>query len=168
MSDVGDRTRERGGGSTHKNASYEWAVLEFHDSCLHDDGVVRKAGAFNDYSKIDEFAALNISTQRAWVARFMKCYDPKNRSGKQQEVAGSNVEPQQEIVKSVRAENKRCGEGRYCGGGWKGEFRVETEGKCVKPLEADIPVLIVDDDGSGDLQSNGGDVGETSSGYKLR
>ncbi|OWY93099.1 Cysteine protease [Phytophthora megakarya] len=38
ITDPGDRMRQPGGGRKHKMASFEWAVVEFYDSCLLQDG----------------------------------------------------------------------------------------------------------------------------------
>ncbi|KAF4144062.1 Ulp1 protease family C-terminal catalytic domain-containing protein [Phytophthora infestans] len=48
--------REKGGGRKHKMETYEWAVIEYCDTCGREDGKVKREDVFDYCSRIEQFA----------------------------------------------------------------------------------------------------------------
>jgi hypothetical protein len=66
--------RVSGGGRKHKLTSYEFAVLDYYDTCLREEGKASRKEVL-DYCKTKpEFLLKEAGTQQVWVTRFIKRY----------------------------------------------------------------------------------------------
>jgi hypothetical protein len=55
----------------HKLTSYEMQILEYHDTCLREDGKVVHGDLVKYGRTIPDFAILNEGTQLSWISRFI-------------------------------------------------------------------------------------------------
>lgn len=56
----GDAKREKGGGRKHRMETYEWAVIEYCDTCGREDGKVKREDVFDYCSRIEQCWSVNV------------------------------------------------------------------------------------------------------------